>query len=36
MNDLTRRLNVHLATAQSSAAYRMIDRMAERKAAGLR
>jgi aspartate aminotransferase len=34
MNDTTRRLNIHLAAARPSATYRMIDRVAERKASG--
>jgi aspartate aminotransferase len=34
MSDTTQRLNVHLAAARPSATYRMIDRVAERKATG--
>jgi len=34
MSNTTQRLNVHLAAAQPSATYRMIDRVAERRASG--
>ncbi|WP_397532717.1 pyridoxal phosphate-dependent aminotransferase [Roseateles sp.] len=34
MSDTTQRLNIHLAAARPSATYRMIDRVAERKASG--
>jgi aspartate aminotransferase len=34
MSETTQRLNVHLAAAQPSATYRMIDRVAERRASG--
>jgi DNA-binding transcriptional MocR family regulator len=34
MSDTSQRLNVHLAAAQPLATYRMIDRVAERKASG--